>query len=261
MLPVSHVFALTLISVSNNLSAWVRLRRDLFHQKQTVASNSMTKLFRFTCALPLLVLSLLGAATMQAQTYNENGDAGASVGGAQATGAGPLNFITGNILNAFDGDFFYITITNPMTFSATTVGNGNFLDTMLYLFTINGNPIILNDDAPGGASTQSTLPAGSFTLSMGTYIIGISLSGAEPINSANQQLFADGVFSTDIRGPRPGALGPVTGVSSGAFAGSGAYTIQFTGVAAAIPEPSTVALLACSGLGGLILLRRRNRRS
>ncbi len=217
---------------------------------------------KFTRGLAILALAVASAVGAQAQTYNEIGDAGASVGGAQATGAGPLSFITGNILSAFDGDFFYITITNPAMFSATTVGNGNTLDTMLYLFTMNGNPVILNDDAPSGTSLQSTLPTGSFTLAMGTYIIGISLSGAEPINSANQQLFADSVFSTDIRGARPGALGPVTGVTQASSLGSGAYTIQLTGAtASAIPEPSTIALVAVSGLAGLVALRRRTRRS
>jgi hypothetical protein len=226
----------------------------------------MIKLSRFTRSLPLLAASLLAAGTLHAQTYAEIGDAGASVGGAQGTGAGggALNFITGTILNGFDGDFFYITLANPGMFSATTVGNGNTLDTLLYLFTAAGNPIYLNDDAPGGASIGSTLPAGSsFTMSLaaGTYIIGISLSGAEPLNAGNQQLFADGIFSTDIRGPRMGALGPVTGVSQSSFPGSGAYTIQLTGAMRAVPEPGTVALLAMSGIGGLIMLRRRVRRS
>jgi hypothetical protein len=100
------------------------------------------------------------------------------------------------------------------------------------------------------------------SLAAGTYIIGISLSGAEPINAGNQQLFADGVFSTDLRGPRAGALGPVTGVSQGAFIGSGAYTIQLSGATmSAVPEPSSVVLLACAGIGGLVVLRRRVRRS
>ena len=220
----------------------------------------MMKPTSLTRSLSVFALSLLAAGTLHAQNYAEVGDAGASVGGAQATGSGTLTTITGSILNGFDGDFFYINITNAATFSATTVGNGNTLDTLLYLFTVNGNPVILNDDAPGGASAQSTLPAGSFTLAIGRYIIGISLSGAEPINAANQQLFADGVFSTDIRGPRAGALGPVTGVSQSSFPGAGTYTIQLTSATGAIPEPSSIALLATAGIGGLVLLRRRVRR-
>ncbi len=226
----------------------------------------MIKLPRFTRSLPTFALSVLAAGALQAQTYNETGDAGTSVGTAQSTGnvsGNPLTAIAGTILSLMDGDFFYITITNPATFSATTVGGGS-LDTMLYLFTANGSPVYLNDDDPGGASVGSTLPAmnGFGPMAMGTYIIGISLSGAEPINAGNQNLFDDAVFSTDIRGPRPGALGPVTGIRSGTFAGMGAYTIFLTGAAtSAIPEPGTVALLAFSGLGVFLAARRRLRRS
>src|SRR4051794_15072173 len=160
--------------------------------------------------LAVVGLSLLAAGALQAQ-YVELGDAGVTLGSAQSTGpvsGVPLTSITGTILNGFDGDFFYITITNPTTFSATTVG-GSSLDTMLYLFTLNGSPVYLNDDAPSGTSVQSNLPPGHALgpLSIGTYIIGISLSGAEPVNIGNQPLFADAIFSTDIRGPRAGALG------------------------------------------------------
>ncbi len=226
----------------------------------------MITLPRFTRSLTLLALSAFAAGVLQAQTYVEVGDAGANLGTAQRTGAtsgSPLNTITGTILNAFDGDFFYITITNPSVFSATTMG-GSTLDTMLYLFTMNGSPVYLNDDAPSGGTLQSTLPAGhpSGPLAIGTYIIGISLSGAEPINSANQNLFADAVFSTDVRGPRAGALGPVTGVRQATFNESGAYSIFLTGAAtSAVPEPSTIALLGFSGLGIFLAARRRLGRS
>lgn len=221
---------------------------------------------RFPRSLLTTALALVAAGSLQAQTYVENGDAGSNVPGAQATGATSgqtLTTIMGNIINAFDGDFFYITITNPAIFSATTVG-GSSLDTMLYLFMLNGDPVFLNDDAPGGGSTQSTLPAGHpfGPLAIGTYIIGISLSGAEPINAANQNLFADGVFSTDVRGPRMGALGPVTGVREASFPGSGSYSIFLTGATtSAIPEPATAALFALGGAGLLVLMRRRARRS
>ncbi len=201
---------------------------------------------------------------MQAQ-YVEMGDAGTTLATAQMTGSTsgqPLPSITGIILNGNDGDFFYINITDPLNFSATTVG-GSMLDTMIYLFSVNGNPIYLNDDAPGGASIQSTLPAGSspVTLAIGTYILGISLSGAEPANAGNQALFADGVFSTDIRGPRAGALGPVTRVFPATFSETGSYVINLVGAATAIPEPGTLALLACSGVFGLVAWRRRASKS
>lgn len=216
-------------------------------------------------SLPVAILSLLMAGAVSAQTYAEVGDAGSNLGSAQRTGVAsgsPLTGISGTILNGADGDFYYITINNPAAFSASTVG-GSILDTMLYLFTLSGNPIFLNDDAPNGMSVQSNLPAGTFSsLAAGTYILGISLSGAEPVNSANQALFADPVFSTEIRGPRSGALGPVTGVTNATFAETGPYTIALTGAqTSAVPEPSSLALVAGSGIGALLLLRRRIRRS
>lgn len=216
-------------------------------------------------SLPVAILSILMAGAVSAQTYVEVGDAGANLGSAQRTGATSglgLTGISGTILNGLDGDFYYITINNPAAFSASTVG-GSVLDTMLYLFTLAGNPVFLNDDAPNGMSIQSNLPAGTFSsLAVGTYILGISLSGAEPVNSANQALFTDPVFSTEIRGPRSGALGPVTGVTNATFAESGAYTITLTGAqTSAVPEPTSLALVAGSGIGALVLLRRRFRRS
>ena len=259
---------MTLFPAFPNLANLIRLLDVIFlTENQQLLLRSMIKLPRFSRSLTALALSLVAAGSLNAQNYIENGDAGSNLATAQATGmgGGALNTISGTIISAFDGDFYYITLANPGIFSASTVGNGNTLDTLLYLFTAAGNPIYLNDDAPGGNSVGSTLPAGtSFTMNLaaGTYIIGISLSGAEPINAANQQLFADGVFSTDIRGPRAGALGPVTGVTQATFPGSGAYVITLTGATmSAVPEPSSVVLLACSGIGALIMLRRRTRRS
>ncbi len=220
----------------------------------------MIKLPRFTRTLLILACSLLAAGALQAQ-YVEVGDSGTTLATAQGTGATSgqaLTSISGIILNGMDGDFFYINITDPANFMATTVG-GSALDTMIYLFTMNGSPVYLNDDAPNGLSIQSTLPAGAspVPLAIGTYIIGISLSGAEPLNAGNQALFADAVFSTDIRGPRLGANGPVTSVSNAFFSETGGYTINLIGAATAIPEPTTLALLAGAGVFGLVAWRRR----
>lgn len=218
------------------------------------------------CRPLVTAAALLITATISlAQTWVEVGDAGDSVPGAQGTGAAaglPLNGISGTIFQNGDADFFVLSITNFAAFSATTVGGTN-LDTMLYLFDINGNPIYLNDDAAGGKSLQSTLPAGSpiGPQSNGTYILGISLTNVDPVNLSNQLLFAAPVFSTDLRGPS-GALGPVTGVfDTNKGLEFGKYAISLTGAATAlaVPEPSTIALLFTGGLGALIAVRRRFR--
>src|SRR3954470_18486376 len=95
----------------------------------------------------IVALSLLMSGALHAQ-YSEQGDAGTSLGTAQSTGAvanQPLPSIAGNLSSAADlGDFYYLTITNPAAFSASTVG-GSTMDTMLYLFTLSGNPVFLND--------------------------------------------------------------------------------------------------------------------
>jgi hypothetical protein len=136
------------------------------------------------------------------------------------------------------------------------------LDTALFLFDSSGAPIYTNDDA-SGTSLQSRLPGGSsFTLSLapGVYILGISLSGNEPINLNSQLLFAGypGGDSTAVRGPSSGnspmTLSNFNGQTS--FSETGVYQIDLTSTQAAVPEPSTIALVVC-GAVALVAYRRR----
>lgn len=221
--------------------------------------------------LTLSLLAVLGTfafanVSLQAQTYTETGDAGQTLATAQNTGltvGATTVSIFGTISSAMDADLFRITITTPMSFTATTVG-GSTLDTALFLFNSSGMAIYTNDDA-SGSSIQSTLPGGSsFTMSLapGTYFIGISLSGNEPVNSSGQLLFAafTGGNSSSVRGPaagvNPNTLADFNGLTS--FAESGAYRINLT----AVPEPTTVAfLLAGAGTIGFVVRKRRKARA
>lgn len=222
---------------------------------------------------PLLVLVptafLLIAAPLRGQTYAEIGDAGQTVGTAQGTGLGgtSLTTITGTISSATDADLFAIRLTAPATFSATTVGGLTTLDTALFLFNSAGVPIYTNDDA-SGSSLQSTLPGStSFTASLaaGTYFLGISLSGNEPINLNAQLLFAafPGGDSTAVRGPasgiNPNTLFNFNGQT--AFAETGAYQINLTSTATAVvPEPTT-AVFCLFGAVAAGFFARRQRQS
>lgn len=218
---------------------------------------------RHTLPLVISAACLTFTGALHAQ-HVEVGDAGSSATTAQYTGsvAGQaLASITGTIGATADADFYLINIFDPGLFSATTIG-GTGVDTQIYLFTASGAPIYLNDDA-NGTSLQSTLPLGSVLgpQSAGSYILGISVSGVDPVNSTNQTLFAPALFSTDLRGPASNTFGTVAGVIDNAsFADAGAYSITLTGAfsAAAVPEPSTQALLfAGAAFVGAAALRRR----
>ncbi len=205
--------------------------------------------------------ALMLAHSASAVIYTEVGDAGQSLGTAQNTGAGvvqPLTSIFGSLLTDTDIDIFAINISDFASFSATTVNTltGN-LDTALFLFTSAGLPVYANDDDAGGMSVGSTLPPGNPLGPQvnGLYYLAISLSGAEPVNFANQLLFAMGNTSTDVRGPNPIATGGLSDWDTSLVFGGGqfpaGYQIDLTGAQTVVPEPSTYALC---GLGVVLLL-------
>jgi hypothetical protein len=219
-------------------------------------------------------IGMVGSAA-HAQVFAESTDAGQTLPTADLTGAVsglPLTTITGTFSSATDADLYEFQITSPTTFSASTnntVTNLGGQDTALFLFSSSGVAIATNDDAPGGTTTDSTLPAGNalFTsLSAGTYYLGISESGNEPVNSANQLLFAGypGGDTTAIRGPASG-LNPTTeaNFNSNTFpgGGSGAYEIDLTGSATVgvVPEPSSWAAVALGGVAAAFAFLRRRR--
>lgn len=218
--------------------------------------------FAFTAA------ALLAANTAHAVVYTEIGDAGRTLPTAQGTGAGtqPLTQIFGSLLNAGDVDLYVINITNPAAFSASTVNtitNNGTADTALFLFNSQGRPIYANDDDSGGLSLGATLPTGTVTVA-GIYYLAVSLSSAEPVNFANLNLFAYATTSTSTRGPNPNAANTsladwdTSNVNGAGTTFPASYQIDLTGTStAAVPEPTTLALLALGAIGAAVTVRRR----
>jgi hypothetical protein len=213
-------------------------------------------------------LLLLPASLLPAQTYIEVVDAGQTLPTASSTGAPPvtLTSITGNISSSNDADLFAITITNTTTFSATASSAAG-IDTSLFLFNSSGTPVIANDDG-SGTSFQAKIAAGNSlltSLSPGTYFIGISLSGNEPVNLNNQLLFTLDQPTTAVRGIASN-LNPKTLStfdSNTSFPETGDYTLTLTSTQGAInpfavPEPSSFAMIGV-GIGSVLCLRRKQK--
>lgn len=220
----------------------------------------------------LLATTLLVSLPLRAQTFNESPDAGQTPATAQNSGltqsssVGGAVTILGSISGINDADVFRLTITLPTQIQFSTVntltansGGAGGLDTALFLFTNAGAPIFTNDDA-NGMVLQSTLPSGTTfttTLAPGTYLLSISLSGNEPTNSSGQLVFASDANPGAVRGPAPGLNpGVFNNFNNGAsFAQSGNYQIDITTMA--VPEPSTISLLAGAIVMGALFFRKR----
>lgn len=217
----------------------------------------------------LAAASLTTTASLKAVTFAEPGDAGQTLATATptaATGAASgqsLTAITGTIGTSTDADLFIFTITSTTNFSAIASSAAG-IDTSLFLFNSSGVAVIANDDQ-SGTNFQAGIPAGNSlltTLSAGTYYLGISLSGNEPVNSANQLLFTVDQPTTNVRGAATGVNPTTESTFSGnPFAETGTYSIALTGAATAVPEPGTTATLALgAAAAGLALTRRARRR-
>jgi hypothetical protein len=217
------------------------------------------------------------AGVSHAGMFTETSDAGDTLATADATGSmgTQLTTIFGSLQSTgTDADLYVIDITSPATFSASTnntmtntgftYGSNNLvLDTSLFLFDASGNAVAANDDTSGSILT-STISGAQLNLTAGIYYLGISITGNEPVNSANQLLFATNDDATAVRGPETfNNLNPTTLStfnSNNYDDENGNYQIDLTGVDAA-PEPSSWAAAALgASLVAYLSLRRGRRR-
>jgi hypothetical protein len=184
------------------------------------------------------------------------GDAGGLPGTANiTTGPGFLNKIIGTLADVTTGaDMYEIDISDPSAFLATTVIHGAdpLQNPALYLFDINGNGVIGNDNTVTDAQASISDSA----LTKGLYYILITASGHLPANGKDL-IFGDLTNTTNTS--TPGSPVQITKYIDSSLTpnpadGGKDYEIDLTGARFAVaPEPSTVGLI---GLGLLSVVWR-----
>jgi len=130
-----------------------------------------------------LALTALTATALAQVDWTEQGDAGDLPETAQATGTDtstPLRTISG-VLDANDVDMFAIYIADPSAFQAETNTTTTNFDSQLWLFDVNGNGIVHDDDSAGGLRSRIN-NANNCIPGPGIYYIAISRWNRDPID-------------------------------------------------------------------------------
>jgi hypothetical protein len=168
------------------------------------------------------------------ETANGGGDAGDLPATAQivtlpdATPCEtPVTRVRGD-LGASDADMYVICITDPASFSATTVGSAGF-DTQLWLFRCDGTGVVHNDDAVGTTVLQSRIDNSTNCITAGgVYLLAISRYNLDPVDASGQLIWNDSPFRA-VRCPDgPGRANPIAGWT-GSTTAAGRYIIQLQG--------------------------------
>jgi hypothetical protein len=195
-----------------------------------------------------LALSAWLAPAALAGVYAESGDAHELVP-QPVSGTNPITAIQGS-LAAVSGDYadlYSIYISDPASFSASTVGGASF-DTQLFLFDPDGRGVTHNDDAPSTSVLQSRI-TGAFVPGPGVYWLAISTYNRDP-SSGFGLIWNNSPFNTERAPDGPGAASAL--LSWSGTGSTGEYTITLTGVQA-VPAPGPLLL---ASLGGLLVTRR-----
>jgi hypothetical protein len=225
---------------------------------------------RNSVTLGILGASLTGLSTtfaLAGPDWIEDGDAGSSLDLSQdTTKVGVVQSIAGTLGGEDREDVYRLVIedgddiANPTDVGFTFSGELDF-DPALWLFDSAGFGVLGNDDDPilGGPGARLITPSTdgvTLLLVPGIYFIAITESGNVPLSFNVGAGLGEGTFEEifsfedqfEVSGPDGlGAGNPLAGWSGGKGS-SGSYGVVIT------PTPSTLAMCAVIGLGGL---RRR----
>jgi hypothetical protein len=168
------------------------------------------------------------------ESYHGGGDAGDLPATAQIVTSPdatpcetPVTRVRGD-LGASDADMYVICITDPASFSATTVGSTGF-DTQLWLFRCDGTGVVHNDEAVGTTVSQSRIDNSTNCIQQGgIYLLAISRYNLDPVDASGQLIWNDSPFRA-VRCPDgPGRANPIAGWT-GSTPAAGRYIIQLQG--------------------------------
>jgi hypothetical protein len=213
----------------------------------------------------VVVLCALAAPAYAGPDWIEIGDAGSTLGTAQAvTGIGTPRHIEGSLSSSLMAagdyeDMYLLRIETPTSFHFDL--SGSSFDSMLYLFNVTQAQeafgLLANNDAPTSIGSlidgpNATDGSGAMVLNPGVYALAITGFNRHPISRTGSIFFF--ASTTETSGPDgPGGTNPLQGWDG--VGAVGTYSIDLDGIGyVSVPAPSAAAILAAG-----VLLRRRRR--
>ena len=191
---------------------------------------------RSTARACVLLLLAAFATPSLAATWNEVGDAGNSIAGAQSTaGTGPLTTIQGQLAFDTDEDLYCIRVVDPAQFRAWLLC-GSFADNDLWLFDVNGFGVAGNDGCQFGQTNVGT----PLVTTPGIYYLAITPSDREAFHPGVAPIWNPPATGSQRAPDGPGAPGPLASWGGpGVVSFFNNYTVNLTG--AEFCDPATPA--------------------